>query len=118
MNEMEEKLGAILGNPEMMSQIMAMAQSLGQGQSQNQQSQTQQPSGSAPQQTTDFDPAMLQKIMTMTQKINIDGNQRELLHALGPYLSHQRIEKLEKAMRAARLADLATSALGQFNAGR
>jgi len=29
MDELENKLGAILGNPEMMQKIMAMAQSLG-----------------------------------------------------------------------------------------
>ena len=30
MDEMEQKLGAILGNPDLMKQIMSMAQSLGQ----------------------------------------------------------------------------------------
>ena len=30
MDEMEQKLGAVLGNPELMQKIMAMAQSLGQ----------------------------------------------------------------------------------------
>ncbi len=123
MNEMEEKLGAILGNPEMMSQIMSMAQSLGQNQPQNQpqnqsQSQSQFQDNSSPPSMPDFDPAMIQKIMSMTQKIGIDGNQRALLHALGPYLSNQRLAKLEKAMRAARLADVASSALGQLNSGR
>ena len=29
MDDMEEKLGAILGNPQMMQQIMSMAQSMG-----------------------------------------------------------------------------------------
>ena len=30
MDEMEQKLGAILGNPDLMKQIVSMAQSLGQ----------------------------------------------------------------------------------------
>ena len=32
MDEMEEKLGAVLNNPQMMQQIMSMAQALGGGQ--------------------------------------------------------------------------------------
>lgn len=114
MDDMQQKLDAILGNPEMMSQLMQMAQSLG---------------GPAsppppPQQTAAppaIDPAMLQKIMGIAQQSGIDGNQLGLLQALSPYLSHDRIGKLEKAMRAAKLARLATSFLGSgllFQSGR
>ena len=99
MAEMDDKLGAILNNPAMMQQIMAMAQSLGQ----------QAP----PKEETPppFDPAIMQKIMGLGTQTSIDSNQQALLTALNPYLPHQRLSKLEKAMRAAKLAKLASTFL-------
>lgn len=105
MDNMEEKLGSILGNPAMMQQIMSMAQSLGQ-------SQPEPPKQESPAQP-DFDPAMISKVMSLAGQTNIDPNQQQLLKALRPYLTCQRIEKLEKAMRAARLAGLASNFLGR-----
>ncbi len=102
MEGMEEKLGAILGNPDMMQQIMAMAQSLGQ----QPEEKPQEPNGKP-----DLDPAVLTKVMHLAGQTNIDPNQQALLRALIPYLEHHRIEKLEKAMRAAKLATLASTFL-------
>ena len=105
MEGMEEKLGAILGNPQMMQQIMTMAQSLS--------SQPEQNHGPPPESTPppmDFDPAMIQKLMSLSGQLNADPQQKALLSALRPYLTGGRIEKLEKAMRAAKLANLASSA--------
>lgn len=114
MDDMEEKLGSILGNPDMMQQIMAMAQSLGRGQSHN--TAPDPPPESPP--TPDLgglDLGMIQKIAGFAQQSNIDSDQRNLLKALGPYLAQERIHKLEKAMRAAKLAKLASGFLGQLN---
>ncbi|MBQ7801562.1 MAG: hypothetical protein IJ375_04490 [Oscillospiraceae bacterium] len=118
MDQMEEKLGAILGNPAMMQQIMSMAQSLG-GAQQPQQVPSPQPE--PPRQEAampELDMASLQKLMSFAQQTGIDRNQQNLLKALDPFLSRDRIRKLERAMRAAKLANLATSALGQLNSGR
>lgn len=105
MEGMEEKLGSILNNPQMMQQIMSMASSLnGQQPSQNM-SPTPEPS------LPDFDPAILQKIMGLAGQMGIDPNQRALLTALHPYLTDSRVRKLEKAMRAAKLANIASTAL-------
>lgn len=112
MDQMEDKLGAILGNPDMMQKIMSMAQSLGAAP----EPQKTSPPPELP--SPEFDPAMLQKIMGFARQTGIDQNQHAFLKALGPFLSPQRIGKLEKAMRAAKLANLATSALGQFQSGR
>ena len=107
MEGMEEKLGSILGNPQMMQQIMAMAQSL------NGSSNPPQPDPppSAPA-IPDFDPVLLQKIMSLASHMGADPNQQALLCALRPYLSNSRIQKLEKAMRAAKLASAASAAFG------
>lgn len=102
MDEMEQKLGAVLGNPELMQKIMAMAQSLG---------QPAQPPQEPPQ-APEMDFAMLQRLSGLARQSGIDSQQRALLTALKPYLSGERVSKLEKAMRAAKLAKLASSILG------
>ena len=112
MEGMEEKLNAILGNPQMMQQIMSMAQAMGQ-------SQPEQPPKEMPKQeytpqmnTGGLDIGMIQKISSIARQSGIDKNQQNLLKALSPYLSHERIVKLEKAMRAAKIAAIASTALG------
>ncbi len=105
MDNMEDKIDAVLNNPEMMQKIMAMAQSLG-GNTQSTESQQ-----AAAMPFPDFDPAILQKISGLARHGNIDKQQQNLLQALNPYLSRQRIQKLENAMRAARMARIAAGAL-------
>ena len=111
MDDMESKIGAILGNPEMMAQIMSMAQSLGGG------TPPPPPPQPAPQSVISgipegLDIGMITKLAGMAKSANVDKDQQALLIALRPYLSHERIGKLEKAMRAAKLSALATSLLG------
>lgn len=106
MSEMEDKLGAILNNPQMMQQIMSMAQSIGNGSAPEQKQET---SAIA---TPSFDPGMLKSIAGLAGNSGIDKNQQTLLRALGPYLSKDRIQKLEKAMRAAKMARAASAFLG------
>lgn len=113
-NNLEEKLSAILSNPDMMKTIQAMAQSLGQ-------SAPQQPPQQQPQQTKneetksnipDMDFSMLQKLSGLTGQTGIDQNQQTLLAALSPYLSQNRVRKLENAMRAAKMARIASAFIG------
>ena len=107
MEDMESKIGAILNNPQMMEQIMALAQNLG---------GEQNAAPPAQEATPEIDLAMVQKMTSLIGKTGIDSKQRALLQALGPYLSSQRIHKLEKAMRAAKLAGMASVFFG--NTGR
>ena len=104
MEGMEEKLGAILNNPQLMQQIMSMAGSL----SSSEPPEQEQPAPQMP--PLDFDPAMLQKVMGLAGQLGVDPNQKALLCALQPYLSSGKVQRLEKAMRAAKLASLASSA--------
>ena len=106
MSELDDKLGAILENPQLMQQIMNMAQSLGQGDPSP--PQKQEIPVESRNILPDFDPVMVSKVMSLAGKSNIDRNQKTLLNALQPYLSSQRLQKLEKAMRAAKLADVAS----------
>lgn len=107
MEDIQAQMGAILNNPEMMQKIMSMAQAMGQ----SPQEKPEQNTGgfSLP----NIDMGMIQKLTGFAQQSGIDSNQKNLLHALGPYLNRDRIEKLEKAMRAAKMARMASSVLGQ-----
>jgi hypothetical protein len=113
MDEMEEKLGSILNNPQMMQQIMSMAQSMG-----SQNSAKQEPTSRQENLLPDIDLATIQKISGLAQRSSIDKREQALLRALGAYLSKDRIGKLEKAMRAAKIAKFASSALSQRGAVR
>ena len=118
MEQLQDQMNAILGNPEMMQKIMAMAQSLGQPQ----EAPSPPPEDCPPPVMPDFDPKLLTKLSGLARSGSIDSDQRSLLSALRPYLTPERIAKLEKAMRAAKLAKVASGFLGQsvlpFNPGR
>lgn len=112
MDEMEDKIGSILSNPQMMQQIMTMAQALG-GQSQKQDPPPRQdPPAPKQELMPEIDLAMVQKISGLARQSSIDKREQALLRALGAYLSKDRIGKLEKAMRAAKIAKTASTALG------
>jgi len=113
MNDLENKLGAIMNDPDMMEKIMSLAQNL--NLNQGAPVPAQEPPG-AP--FPDIDISMLQKLSSFAGKSSIDANQKNLLQALGPYLSHNRISRLERAMRAAKMAGMATALLPQLTQGR
>ena len=108
MGEMEDKINTVLSNPQLMQQIMTMAQSL----SGSQEPQNRDIAPPVPM-LPDIDLGMIQKLSGLAQKSGIDHREQALLHALQAYLSPDRVTKLEKAMRAAKLAQLASSTLGQ-----
>jgi len=109
---MEEKLGAILNNPQMMQQIMSLAQSLGNTAPAEQNQQQESSQEKKQPQSPDLDLSILQKISGLAGQSGIDKEQKMLLQALSPYLSRDRVTKLENAMRAAKMAKLASSFLG------
>ena len=108
MEDLENKLGAILNNPEMMSQIMDLAQNLGTSSSDS--------PAVPPQGFPDIDLSLLQKLSGAARQSGIDQKQKTLLNALSPYVNAHRIRKLERAMRAAKMAGMAGIFLNQ--AGR
>ena len=82
MDEMENKLNSILGNPQMMQQIMAMAQAMGQ---QEQPAAAEPPPPPKPQPTPAMpDAAMLQRIAGIARQTGVERNQQALLKALSP----------------------------------
>lgn len=113
MSELDDKLNSILSNPAMMQQIMSLAQSLNQSEA----SQKEQPPAAPPppRQSGEMqsgkpaiNPNLLSKIASLMQRGSIDKNQEALLRALRPYLNNQKLEKLERAMHAAKMAGIAS----------
>lgn len=104
MDDLEQKLGNILNDPNMMAQIMSMASSLGVG-------SRPAPVEQAPSPPPSDDSAAIGQLAALAQSGNIDGRERALLQALEAYLTADRIQRLEKAMRAAKMAKVASHAL-------
>ena len=115
--EFDEKLNSILSNPDAMSQIMQLAQSLSGGQEQAPPPPPPPqpaPRSSAPAQdilsslTGGLDPKLLTRLLPVIQELGgqQDSNARALLYALRPYLRADRQEKVERALQLARLFHL------------
>lgn len=101
MDDMEQKINSLLSDPQTMQKIMSMAQAIG-GQQDSPKTEGM----------PDIDIGTIQKISGLARQSGIDKDQQNLLRALGPYLSRERIGKLEKAMRAAKMAKIATGLMG------
>lgn len=126
MSEFDDKLNALLSDPDRMAQIMQMAQSLSggsfsappSGQSPAQQ-QPSPPPAQPPQSaqsvpfsgdllsslTGGLDPKLLIKLMPLIQELSSDSSSsaRNLLYALRPYLKAERQDRIERALQLARL---------------
>lgn len=113
MAEFDETLNRLLSNPDAMSQIMQLAQSLGGGETAPapqpaapppppQESGTGDPLSSL---TGGVDPSLLLKLMPLIRELGgqQDSNARQLLYALKPYLKADRQDKIERALQLARL---------------
>ena len=123
MAELEEKLNAILGNQEAMSQIMALARSFSGGpdnapdhkEEVHPQLPCEVEEGSVPGGTNFFesvDPALLQLGMKLFRDYqgNNDRN-TALLAALRPFLREERRAHLDRALELARMTRLIRTAL-------
>lgn len=104
MEDFESRLGQLLADKEMMGKIMAMAQNLG----------GDPPAQPPPQEQPGPEPDLnaLRQLTGLMGKAGVDRDQKALLAALAPYISAPRLQKLERAMRAAKLAGVATAFLG------
>lgn len=104
MENMEEKIMEVLGDPEKMEQIIGLAKGLGFSPAQN----------DVPAQEPDAQAAGT--LLNLMQLANTaDDRQQTLLQALMPYLKPSRQKKLQKAMRVAKLSHLAEFALKNYS---
>ena len=113
MAEFDEQLNNILSNPNAMSQIMQLAQSLSGGQERPTAPPPPQAKQSSPPDllsslTGGIDPKLMARLLPLIQELGSqqDSNARALLYALRPYLKEERQEKVERALQLARLFHL------------
>lgn len=95
MSELEDRINSVLNDPEQMARIAGLAQSLMGGEA-------------APQPPEGFDP---EKLRSLLSAAGSGDDKRQLLRAMEPWLSPARREKLERALKLARLAGVARLAL-------
>ena len=134
MSEVDEKLNALLSNPDSMAQIMQLAQSLsGQGGGPAPQQQAAPPPPPPPPQTPPsppsggngdilsalsggLDPQMLPRLIPVIQELgrSDDSSARQLLGALRPYLRQDRQEKIERALQLARIIHIGKKFLSSW----
>jgi len=104
MAEFEDKLSSILGNPDLMGQIMSMANSMNQP----------PPPPPKPQPAgIPFDPGAMASMMSMLKATQLDPRQRNLIQALRGFVPDDRLVRLEKAMQASLIARFASAAMNQ-----
>ena len=121
MGGFEEKLNAILSDPEAMSQVMNLAQSLNLGGSGGEDAPQEDSPQPEPQNgeegfnlgdMTDLgnilgqiDPNMIQKVLPLVKELTGGQNDErmQLLYALRPFLKPERRDKVEQAARTAKL---------------
>ena len=120
MDQIEEKLGQLLNDPETMQKIMTLAQSLNPGNklSKNDNAKKEHNNELQQKQLPELDLSVVQKITGLFAQNRVDPNEQTLLNALCPYLSRDRISKLERAMRAAKMARMATALINTSTTGR
>ncbi len=116
MGGFEEKLESILNNPQAMSQIMSLAQSLGgtgSDQSDSASSEPPPPPPSSPE--LQLDPKLLTGLASLLSQNSGEDDQRiALLNALKPFVKEQRHAKIDKAIQIAKLSRMARMALELF----
>ena len=106
MDELEEKLNAVLNNPSELEKISKIASAIMGGSCDKPEPPPQEP---------DIDMGMLKQMLS-----GLRGNggkkseSRDLLEAMKPFLAEKRRRKIDKAMKLARLASLAEIAVGGF----
>ena len=127
MSEFEDKLQSILGNPEAMSQIMSIAQSIT-GNSQDSGAAAEEEPAPPPSESQaagdpfsmlgNLDPRLVQMGMRLLSEYNsTDDRKVALLTALQPFVREERYAKVDKAIQIAKLAHVIRVALDVFRKG-
>ena len=120
MSDFDDKLNALLSDPDRMAQIMQLAQTLSGGNAAETPPQAAESTAPPPPKPPpdDFfsslsgslDPKLLLRLMPLVQELGSDSNShaRALLYALRPYLKQERQDRIERALQLAKLLRLGT----------
>ena len=117
MNDWEEKLNALLSDPDAMAQVVGMAQTLSQqfGSGTPQSAAQSEPSsgGNPLGMLGNIDPALLTRLVPVLQQMNRSESSEAsaFLYALRPFLKPSRRDKVDRACQLARIIHLAKTFL-------
>lgn len=116
MEELEARIQAVLNDPQQMQELMSLAKSLGLAQENGEEAPPHSPEQPPqPVEAVSGQPPFSQGFGSMAallqQAGGLDKKQENLLSALRPFLRPERREKLERAIQAARLSQLAGMAI-------
>ena len=103
MDGLEDKLSAILSNPDAMGKIAEMARSLGMSPPEDGGTDTEAEEG------------LVRRAIGLLRTRSLSSDENALLDALRPFLSVERQRRMDRAIKIARLASLASLA-GEFAA--
>ena len=107
-NELEDRINSLLSDPAQMEKLAGLAQRLMGG--------TDEPPAAEPPPVPDA--GLLAKLAASMRAAESEpGRERALLAAMRPYLSAPRQEKMDRALRLARMAKLAQRVLGEMGGG-
>ena len=126
MSELDEKLNALLSDPNSMAQVMQLAQQLsGTFGSASQPASASPPPPPPPQQPSQpsfdasflggLDPKLIGRFLPLIQEYtHSNSNTTQLLYALRPFLKAEKQDKIERAAKLARLIHLGKKFLSEW----
>ena len=115
MDDLQSKISAIFSSPESMEQIRTLAQSLAGG------NDTHSSASSTPSNEDAFplmDPHIMQLMTKAMSEFSKPSEASALLGALRPYLSPDRMSKVDNAINIAKIAKIAKTIIPEFGGGR
>lgn len=98
MDNMNDMLSSVLGDPESLRQIQELADML-KGETGSGSQDNNSPADPVSDSSEGFDPAMLMSIMSAVSAAGGDDKNRSLILALKPYLSSERQARADKAVK-------------------
>ena len=118
MDDLEGKISALFSSPESMERIMQLARTIsGNDKSgESQASKDDSPdAGGRSDNLGGFDPKLMQVVAGAMKEFSQPSEAALLISAIKPYLSEDRVEKVEKALSIARLAKVAKKVLPELS---
>lgn len=117
MGDFEAKLDSILNNPQAMSQIMSLAQTLGANDLSKEPVQPSSANTSNPENSLLTDSHLLSVVGSLLNQYNNNDDQRiMLLNSLRPFVKEKRYAKLDKAIQIAKISRMARVAIDLLRA--
>ena len=118
MSELEEKLNALLSDPNSMAQVMQMAQQLSGAMGEQKAAAPPPPVPSVPDLGAalgGLDPKLLGKLLPLAGELGTENSAAmQLLNALRPFLKEEKQGKIKRAARLARLIHVGKKLLADW----